>query len=91
MDKQDDYLSEKENELVTPSGLIANTKNYNEIYIKAGVEGIRPKALVCYDRISHDDIAFAEKYDLALLVINREKYKRYETYEDDYVLNSYMI
>ncbi len=91
MINQDDYLSQKENEIVTPKGLMANTKNYNEVYIKAGSEGIKPTALICYDSISINEVAFATKYDLSILVINRQKYKRYETYDDDYDSYSYVI
>ena len=90
MNIQDDYLTEKENEIVTPNSLIANTNNYNEIYIKHGVNGIKPTALICYDTITSNDIDFARKYGLSILVINRRKYKRFDAYDeyDDY---SYVI
>ena len=89
--EQDTYLSEKENEIVTPSSLIARTNNYNEVYIKVGDGGIKPKALICYDIITNDDISFANKYGLAILLINTDKYRRFETYEEDYIKNTYMI
>ena len=88
---QDDYLSIKENEIVTPESLIANTNNYNEIYIKSDGKGIRPKALVCYDKIDEKDIAFAKKHHVAILVINRSKYKRFHTFDEDYDDYSYTI
>ena len=91
MNTQNDYLSIKENEMVTPESLIAHTKNYNEIYIKTEGKENRPKALICYDVIDDKDIAFAKKYHVALLVINRSKYKRYEEYEDDYDDYTYNI
>ena len=91
MNTQNDYLSIKENEMVTPESLIAHTKNYNEIYIKTEGKENKPKALICYDVIDDKDIAFAKKYHVALLVINRSKYKRYETYEDDYDDYTYNI
>lgn len=88
---QDDYLSEKENEIVTPQSLVAKTKNYNEIYIKRSDNGIKPTALVCYDNITKNDISFAEKYNLSILLINREKYKNYNQHEDDYDDYTYNI
>ena len=88
---QDDYLSIKENEIITPESLIYNTKNYNEIYIKSNGEGIKPKALVCYDKIDEKDIAFARKHHLSILVINRSKYKRFHTFDEDYDDYSYTI
>ena len=90
MDVQDDYLSEKENEILTPSSLIARTNNYNEIYIKRGKNGIKPKALICYNSITDNDIAFANKYQLDILVINTKKY-RIETFDDTYEDNTYVI
>lgn len=91
MNEQTTYLSEKENELLTPAGLIANTNNYNEVYIKAGHDGIKPKALICYDTITNNDILFAKKYELAILLINKDKYKRFEKHEEDYIENTYII
>ena len=88
MEVQNDYLSEKENEIITPSSLIAHTNNYNEIYI---VDKPKPKALVCYNTITDNDIAFAKKYNLSILLMNREKYKSYVTYDDDYMDNTYVI
>ena len=88
MSIQDDYLSEKINELPTPDSLIGYTKNYNEIYI---IGKIKPKALVCYDNITRDDLAFAKKYDLSILLINKDKYRRYETFDDDYKKDTYII
>lgn len=88
MDIQDDYLSEKQNEITLPSKLIADTKNYNEIYITGK---IKPKALICYDTITTDDILFAKKYNLSLLLINKSKYKRYESFDEEYEDNTYVI
>lgn len=91
MNIQNDYLSEKVNEIITPRSLIVNTKNYNEVYIKSNGKSIIPTALVCYDTITENDIGFAKKYKLSILVINRNKYKRYETYDDDYMDNTYVL
>ena len=91
MNVQDDYLSNKENEIIQPERLIGKTNNYNEIYIKSGKNGIKPTALVCYDKITNHDIDFAKKYNLALLIINSQKYRRYERYDDDYDDYSYVI
>ncbi len=88
---QNDYLSLKENEITTPSSLVNRIINYSEIYIKGGVNGIKAKALVCYDKITTNDIIFANKYDLDILIINREKYKRYETYDEEFERNTYVI
>lgn len=88
---QDDYVSVKENDILTPERLISHTKNYNEIFIKSDGRGIRPKALICYDKIDDKDIGFAMKHHVDLLVINRNKYKRYETYDDDFDSYSYVI
>ena len=88
---QDDYLSIKENEITTPRNLIAHTKNYNEIYIKSNGRRIVPTALVCYNIITEKDIEFAKKYNLSILLINKEKYKRYEEFLDDYNDYSYVI
>lgn len=88
MDIQDDYLSEKQNEITTPGKLIANTNNYNEIYITGK---LIPKGLICYDILTKDDILFARKYNLALVLLNKEKYKRYDSFDEDYEDNTYVI
>ena len=90
-DELNTYLTDKENEIVTPSGLISKTINYNEIYIKSGDDGIKPTALVCYDVIKEEDIAFAKKYNLSILLINKEKYQRYTTFEDELDSNTYVL
>ena len=90
MHVQDDYLSSKENEIITPERLIASTNNYNEVYIKSN-NGIKPKALICYNSITKNDISFAKKYELALLLINTKKYQRYETFDDDFDSYTYNI
>lgn len=91
MMEQDEYLSEKENEITTPNSLIASTNKYNEIYIKWSEGGINPTAIVCYDRITMNDISFAQKYHLAILFINLKKYLKPKSYEDDYDRNTYVI
>ena len=91
MEVQDDYLSEKENEILTPDSLIYKTNNYNEIYIKGKEDGFKPKALVCYDTITHDDIAFARKYQLSLLLINTKKYEHTISFDENYEENTYVI
>ena len=91
MDIQDDYLSTKENEIITPERLLSHTKNYNEIFIKSDGRGIRPKALICYDKIDEKDIGFAKKHHVVLLVINRSKYRRFESFDDNYDDYSYVI
>ena len=91
MDVQDDYLSNKENEIITPDSLISHTNNYNEIYIKNNSKRIVPTALICYNTITDNDIGFARKYNLSILVINKDKYKRYEKSDEDYDSYSYVI
>ena len=88
MSIQDDYLSEKQNEIFTPNGLISHTDNYNDIYI---VGKAKPKALVCYDKILDEDISFAKTNNLSILLINRKKYKRFKIHEDDYMDNTYVL
>ena len=90
MQVQDDYLSVKENEILSPDSLIARTNNYNEIYIKSDTK-IKPTALICYDNITGNDIAFAKRYELVLLLIDTKKYKSYKTFDEDYDSNSYCI
>ena len=91
MNKQDDYLTHKINEITTPSSLIANTRNYNEIFIKNNTKRIVPTALICYDEINNNDIAFAKKYNLSILLINRSKYNRYELYDENFINDTYVI
>ncbi len=83
------YISKKVNEIHTPMSLISNTKNYNEIYVKGN--NIKPTSLICYDEIANDDISFAKKYNLSILLINREKYHSYEEYDDDFYDNTYIL
>lgn len=91
MDKMDDYLSEKENEILLPANLVAKTNNYNEIYIKGSDEGIKPTAIVCFDSVTSDDISFAKRFNLSILIIKKEKYKSIDTFDEDYDLNTYVI
>jgi hypothetical protein len=91
MNKLTTYISDKENEIKTPSGLIANTVNYNEVYIKPGKEGIKPTAVICFNDIDEKTLAFAKKYNLAILMVNKEKYKHDERYDDDYTEYTYML
>ena len=91
IDKLDTYLTDKENEIVTPSKLISNTIDYNEIYIKSKDDGIKPTALVCYNVIKEEDVVFAKKYNLSILLINKEKYQRYDTFLDDIDRNTYVL
>ena len=88
MATQDDYLSEKHNEILTPNALIAQTKNYNEVYI---IGKLKPKALICYGEITSDDYDFAKRYNLSILLINNKKYERYETYDEDYLNDTYVL
>ena len=90
MQVQNDYLSAKENEILSPASLIARTNNYNEIYIKSDT-GIKPTALICYDNITESDIAFAQRYELSLLLIDTTKYKSYKSFDEDYDSSSYCI
>ena len=87
--KQESFISNKINEIKTPQDLIARTNGYNEIYINGS--NIRPTALICYDEITDNDIAFANKYQLSILLINSSKYKRRDAEYEDYFDNSYSI
>ena len=60
-------------------------------YIKGKEDGFKPKALVCYDTITHDDIAFARKYQLSLLLINTKKYEHTISFDENYEENTYVI
>ncbi len=84
------YISEKENELLTPKNLMYETKNYNEIFIR-GNDGFKPKALVCYNEISTADVNFANKYQLSIVLINTTKYRNKMTYEDSYEDYTYIL
>ncbi len=90
-DKLDRYISDKINEISTPSDLMSNTKSYNEIYIRPRNGEIRPCAIICYDTISEEQLAFAKKYHLSIVIINREKYKRYVSWPENYEENTYII
>ena len=85
------YITDKENEILLPSSLIAKTINYNEIYIKPGIDGIKPTAIVCLGDIDNNTLDFAKKYNLAILMINREKYKHQVKYDDDYQDYTYVL
>lgn len=91
MNKLNDYLSEKENEILLPASLLAKTRSYNEVYIKGGIEGIKPTALICYDTITNDDILFAKTFNLSILVINTSKYPPINYEDEDYNINTYVI
>ena len=86
---QDRFISTKINEIFTPNDLIANTDNYNEVYIRE--HNLKPSALICYDNVTKNDLKFAKKYNLSILIINRLKYKRYENFNIDLYGNSYII
>ena len=90
MQVQEDYLSEKENDILSADSLISETKNYNEIYVKNDI-GIKPKALICYNTVSINDIAFAEKYGLAILLIQRERYHQNRMFDEDYDSYTYSL
>ena len=91
MKKLTHYITDKENEIITPSYLVATTVNYNEVYIKPGEDGIKPTAIICYDNLNERALEFARKYNLSILIINREKYKHKEKYDDDYRDYTYVI
>ena len=85
------YITDKENEIKSPEGLINMTVNYNEIYIKPGKEGIKPTAIVCFDAINDNVINFAKEYNLSILIINKEKYMHEVKYDDDYRDYTYIL
>ena len=74
---QMDYISFKVNELHTPKSLIENTSQYNEIIIKKS-DSTKPAALICYDRITNNDVLFAKKLNMPILLINTAKYIKKE-------------
>ncbi len=83
------FLSYKINEIITPEKLISETNNYNEIVVND--TNIKPASLICYNEITSNDIAFANKYQLSILLINKDKYKRYEFYDEDFYDNTYVL
>ena len=91
MIKQNDYVSHKENEIVTPNELASHTINYSDVYIKPGSNGIMPSALICCDVLTEEDIAFAKSYNLSILLVNTKKYKRVKSFRDDLDSCSYVI
>ena len=87
--KQDGYLSNKVNELLSPSSLMAMTNGYNEVYINGN--NIVPTALICYDNITNDDVLFAKKYNLSIVLMNTSKYRRDDGRYEDFFDNSYTL
>lgn len=78
-DKGSEYISK----LYTPEGLIAETKNYNEILylnkdnIQANkIEMIKPDYIVCFDSIGKGDIELANQYNIPVVFIDTNKYKK---------------
>ena len=69
--------------------MISETNNYNEIVVND--TNIKPASLICYNEITSNDIAFANKYQLSILLINKDKYKRYEFYDEDFYDNTYVL
>ena len=69
--EQKTFISNKINEIKTPQDLMLFTNGYNEIVINGN--NIVPKALICYDEITNDDVSFANKYNLVILLINTSK------------------
>ena len=65
--------SENINEILEPSSLMSWTKYYNDIIIKNNNRN-KPSALVCLDIITDEDILFAKKYSLSIVLINSNHY-----------------
>lgn len=64
---------ENTNELLDSKSLMLWTNYYNDIIIKNN-DRIKPSALVCLDKITDEDILFARKYQLSIVLINSKKY-----------------
>ena len=88
-EEQKTYMTNKINEIRIPNHLIAYTNGYNEIVINGN--NILPKALICYDEITTDDILFANKYHLSILLINSKKYRRSDAEYEGFYDNTYCI
>lgn len=88
---QKSYLTECENEILSPNILIGKTKNYSEVLIKPGEDGIKPTALVCYDTISKNDVSFAKRYNLSILLVNTKKYYMGNEEDMDYQRYTYVL
>ncbi len=87
--KQDTYLSNKVNELSSPDRLAMMANGYNEVYINGN--NIVPTALICYDNITNDDVLFAKKYNLSIVLMNTSKYRRDDGRYEDFFDNSYTL
>lgn len=72
-----DYESKKINKLYTSDMLMENTFNFsfNEIVIMAGIDGIKPSAILCYDEISIYDVRMSMEFNIPILLVNTESYK----------------
>ncbi len=86
-----EFFSTRVNEIHTPSSLIQNTDLYNEIVIKKGENGIKPSALICFDEIRDVDVEFSKKYQLPIVLINRNKYHYENGYTDFMYPDTYQL
>lgn len=89
--KEKHFITDKFNEIHTPSSLIMDTKYYNEIVIKKEKDGIKPSALVCFNEINTHEYAFAKEYKLPILLINSNKYYQNNDYTDFNDYDTYCI
>ena len=83
--KEKYFKIDRVNEIQTPRSLISDTEAYNEIVVKKDKGGIKPSALVCFDKIREDDVNFCIEYKLPIVLINTNKYycsSRYTNYDD---------
>lgn len=87
--KQDAYLSNKINELSSPNRLATMANGYNEVFINGN--NIIPTALICYNNVTNDDILFAKKYNLSIVLMNTSKYQRSDGRYEDFFDSSYSL
>ncbi|MCQ2978097.1 MAG: hypothetical protein MJ232_08800, partial [archaeon] len=70
-----DYGSDYVNELSGPDELIKDSEAYCEIVVANIGDGIKPDAVVCYDRYTDYDLMLAKRLGIPILVIDTTKYK----------------
>ena len=81
------------NEIFSPSDLINNTTDFNEIlYLENNLitkQDFKPDFIICYDDIYDREIEIAKKYNLEILLLNTKKYKQGNDIID-FGLNNYI-
>ena len=83
--RNENDVSRKENKLYTPKSLIDNTKGYNEIVYQVRTDNNKyyktremvPSYVIVFDNnITSLDVEVAKKFNVPIINIDREKYKK---------------